>query len=88
MEIITLMHCPPGEERPRDAEPRFFGADDTFTAADDLRPGLSRVFDQDFGNLPRVHKGLKSLRSGSIQLGDYQEVRIRHFNQTLDKFLA
>jgi hypothetical protein len=27
------------------------------------------------------------LESGEIQLGNYQEVRIRHFHNTLDKYM-
>ena len=45
------------------------------------------VFDQDFSNLPMIHKGLHSLQSGQIELANYQEVRIRHFHQVLDKYL-
>jgi phenylpropionate dioxygenase-like ring-hydroxylating dioxygenase large terminal subunit len=87
MEIIMMMQYPPGEQRPRDAEPRLFGADEMFTGAEGISAGLGRVFDQDFSNLPRLHLGLKSLRSGQVQLGNYQEIRIRHFHQTLDQYL-
>ena len=49
--------------------------------------GLARIFDQDGANLPRVQAGMKASKKGSITLGNYQEVRIRHFHQTLDKYL-
>jgi hypothetical protein len=45
------------------------------------------VFNQDGANLPQVQKGLKASKKGAVTLGNYQEVRIRHFNQTLDKYL-
>ena len=49
--------------------------------------GLSNVFNQDGANLPQVQKGLKASKKGTVTLGNYQEVRVRHFNQTLDKYL-
>ncbi len=87
MEIIMMMRFPPGTERPRDAQIRFFDLDEDFEGAEGISEGLAKVFGQDFSNLPRVHRGLKSLRSGELQLGNYQEIRIRHFHQTLDKYL-
>ena len=39
------------------------------------------------GNLPFVQDGLKASKNGQVQLGDYQEIRIRHFHRTLDKYL-
>jgi hypothetical protein len=42
---------------------------------------------QDFSNLPMIHKGLHSLQSGQVELANYQEVRIRHFHQVLDKYI-
>jgi len=46
------------------------------------------VFDQDWANLPYVHEGLKASKTGCIQLANYQEIRIRHFAHTLDRYLA
>ena len=50
--------------------------------------GLARIFDQDASNLPQVQKGMKASKKGAITLANYQEVRIRHFHQTLDKYLT
>ena len=88
MEIIMMMRFAPGGERPRDAEPRLFGPDEPFSGAEGISKGLGRVFDQDFSNLPQVHRGLKSLKSGQVNPGRYQEIRIRHFHQTLDSYLS
>jgi len=46
------------------------------------------VLQQDLDNLPRVQRGLLSSAKGAISLADYQEVRIRHFHQTLDRYLG
>ena len=87
MEIFVMMRYPPDQPRPRDCQMIFVPADQSFAKTDGISDGLATVFDQDFSNLPMVHKGLRSLASGRIELGNYQEVRIRHFHQTLDKYL-
>ena len=66
---------------------QFVPADQTLAQTPGIEAGLAAVFDQDFSNLPFVQKGLRSLRGGQVQLSNYQEVRIRHFHQTLDKYL-
>jgi hypothetical protein len=49
---------------------------------------LGEVFDQDMENLSWVHEGLKLSKNNRVELGNYQEIRIRQFQQTLDKYLA
>ena len=49
---------------------------------------LAGVFDQDMANLPHVQTGLKASRNHRIELGHYQESRIRQFAQTMEKYLA
>jgi hypothetical protein len=46
------------------------------------------VFDQDMENLPYVQTGMKASKNKAIELGHYQESRIRHFHQTMDKYLS
>jgi len=48
---------------------------------------LGAVVDQDMENMELTHQGLKCSANGLVELGDYQEVRIRHFHQTLDTYL-
>jgi len=48
---------------------------------------LGSVFEQDMQNLPFVQEGLKASKNGQINLGNYQEIRIRQFHQTIDKYL-
>jgi hypothetical protein len=45
------------------------------------------VFEQDMQNLPYVQEGLKASKTGEVNLGDYQEIRIRQFHDTLEKYL-
>ena len=87
MEIMLMMRYPQSQTRPKDAGIQFVPADQTLAETPGIEPGLAAVFDQDFSNLPFVHKGLRSLQSGHIQLANYQEVRIRHFHQILDKYI-
>jgi hypothetical protein len=46
------------------------------------------VFDQDMENLPYVQEGMKASKNKQLHLGNYQEIRVRHLNRTLDKYLA
>ena len=87
MEIMLMMRFAQSESRPADASVQFVPADKTLAETPGIEAGLAAVFDQDFGNLPMIQKGLHSLQSGQIQLANYQEVRIRHFHQVLDKYL-
>ena len=52
-----------------------------------MGPQLANVFDQDMANLPYVQEGMKTLKSGVMQLGTYQESRVRHFYETMQKYL-
>jgi phenylpropionate dioxygenase-like ring-hydroxylating dioxygenase large terminal subunit len=87
MEIIVLMRYPEGGERPADCAVHKLDKDQLFSEAPGLEGALGKVFDQDFTNLKQVQRGMKNLESGEVILGNYQEVRIRHFNQTLDKYI-
>lgn len=87
MEVRVLMRAKPGEAHPRAPEMRFLDADQAFMdAADLLTPVFAQVFDQDMANLPHIHTGLQSSVNKKIELGNYQEIRIRHFYQTMQKY--
>lgn len=87
MEVRILMRKKEGEPVPR---PEMFeiGVDEDFmSAAHLIGAPLANVFDQDMMNLPHVQAGLKSSPNNEVQLGDYQESRIRQFQQTMEKYL-
>jgi len=86
MEAQLLHPVPDDGPRPDPVPRRELGPDVPFTDAPELNQ-ISPVFEQDMGNLHRIQKGLKTAKEG-VTLGDYQEIRIRHFHQTLDKYLA
>ena len=82
MEII-LLHPIPDDGVYQTAAEHWLEIGESWTHA----PGfdlLGMVIDQDIDNLPKVQKGLKNASHTSIVLGDYQEIRIRHFHQRLD----
>jgi phenylpropionate dioxygenase-like ring-hydroxylating dioxygenase large terminal subunit len=88
MDIILLTRYPEGTQPPEDAATVRLGADQPFAdAAHVMGAGLAHVFEQDGANLPQVQKGMKASKKGTLTLGNYQEVRIRHFHQTLDKYM-
>jgi hypothetical protein len=45
------------------------------------------VFDQDMANLPYVQEGMKAMKDGLMELGHYQDSRVRHFQTTLMKYI-
>jgi phenylpropionate dioxygenase-like ring-hydroxylating dioxygenase large terminal subunit len=87
MEVRLLTRVPKGEKRPRSVPMKMLTEDQPWAAATELG-SLGGVFDQDMLNLPYVQEGLKASKNGKVNLGDYQEIRVRHFHQTLDKYLT
>lgn len=86
MEVRILTRMRPDQPMPRCVPRKFLGLDDKWTDAPELGV-LGDVFEQDNGNLPYVQQGLKASVTGQIQLGNYQEIRVRHFEKTIDKYL-
>jgi phenylpropionate dioxygenase-like ring-hydroxylating dioxygenase large terminal subunit len=85
MEVRILERLKPGEPRPPSVPMTFLGPDESWATALGL---LGAILEQDWANLPRIQAGMKASKTRRIQLGNYQEVRIRHFHQTLDKYLS
>ena len=40
------------------------------------------------GNIPEVERGIRASKSGKITYANYQESRLRHYHQTMDKYFA
>ena len=89
MEVRILMRTPPGEQPPAAAPMHLIPSDQPFASAAHLiGTALAGVFDQDMENLPHVQTGMKASANHRIELGHYQESRIRHFHRTMAKYLA
>ena len=87
MEVRILSRVKKGEPIPRGVPRNFLRLDQKWTEAAELG-GLAAVFEQDMDNLPYVQEGLHCSKTGKIQLGDYQEIRIRQFHRTMDKYVG
>jgi hypothetical protein len=87
MEVRVLARVKQGEPIPRGVPMHLLGPDEKWTSAAELG-GLGPVFEQDMDNLPFVQQGLHCSKNGQVQLADYQEIRIRHFHRTMNKYLS
>ena len=88
MEIMVLCQLPTGAKRPKDTPVRRMGENELFSEAPELGHELGTIFDQDLLNMPMIQKGMHNLKSRELVLANYHEVRIRHFHQTLDKYIS
>ena len=85
-ETMILMRYPKGTKKPDPAEKNTLRPDQAFSEAPEIG-GLGPVFDQDDSNMAAVQKGMIASRKGKVSLASYQESRIRHLHQTIDKYL-
>lgn len=88
-DFLITRHDPPGTPRP-DYEYRLYRHGELPSYADafdgTLDPVLANVLQQDGTNMPTMQQGTASQGFRGMILGD-QEVRIRHFHQTIDRYL-
>ncbi len=84
MEVRILTPVPEGEPIPAAVPMRMLGPDEPWADAMGVQ---GSIFDQDMNNLPYVQEGMKLSKTRELNLGKYQESRIRHFHRTLDKYL-
>lgn len=49
---------------------------------------FTTVLQQDLDNFPLVQRGMETSPRAGVTLANYQEVRIRHFHQVLDRYLG
>lgn len=86
-DIWLLGRYPSTGARPEGAKLNRLRDDQAFSEAPEIG-ALGGVFDQDMSNLGAMTKGLKASKKGTVSLAHYQESRIRHHHQTLDKYLG
>ena len=85
MEVMYL--APFRGKRPRAAPVHWLAEDENWTKAPELG-FLARVFNQDTMNLGQVQAGLHASVRTHIQLGRYQEAKIRHFHALLESAVS
>lgn len=87
MEVMLLRPPPKSGPRPKPSSLRLLAPDERWAEATELGV-LGAIFDQDMGNMPNVQRGLRALRRPGVHLARYQESRIRHLHERLDRYLA
>lgn len=86
-ELIYLKPYPSdGSEVPFPPEPIHLGENDSFTTIPQIDRNSAETFDQDTDNLRAQRDGEKFMTKG-LTLSNYQEVRLRHLNNTLDHYM-
>lgn len=88
MEVRFLSPVPPGQPIPRAAPMKLIDEGVPWITSEEIGESLGIVLDQDVNNVEQVHAGLKCSKTGTLQLANYMDIRIRHFHTTLDKYLA
>jgi nitrite reductase/ring-hydroxylating ferredoxin subunit len=87
-EVMFLRPVPVDGKRPEPAEPIYLSDKQSFTEAEGMDPGFGAILDQDTNNLFMQQEGLEASAKRGITLGNYQEIRVRNFEKTIDKYLA
>ncbi|MEO6718602.1 MAG: aromatic ring-hydroxylating dioxygenase subunit alpha [Novosphingobium sp.] len=87
-EVFFLRPVPKTGERPEPAEPEYLTKEQSFTESRAMDPGFGRIMDQDTDNLFMQQDGIETSAKRGLTLGNYQEIRIRNFEQTVDKYMA
>jgi phenylpropionate dioxygenase-like ring-hydroxylating dioxygenase large terminal subunit len=83
--VMEVMYLSPFRgKRPPAAKVRWIGDDEDWTQVPEIG-FLSRVFNQDTANLGHVQRGLHASVRSHLQLGRYQEAKIRHFHSLLER---
>ena len=87
MECMFLAPYDPSQPKPPAVPIHWLDYDDPWTDAAELGL-LARVFSQDVFNLPKVQRGLKTMRKPGVTLANYQESKLRHFHSLLEEKLG
>jgi hypothetical protein len=87
-EVMFLRPVPSDGERPEPAEPIHLADHQSFKEAQGMDAGFGAILDQDTDNLFLQQEGLEASAKRGLTLGNYQEVRIRHFEKAVEKYLA
>lgn len=86
-EVFFLRPVPKDGKRPEPACEVRLQEHQSFTEAEGMDPGFGAILDQDTENLLLEQEGLEASAKKGITLGNYQEIRIRHFENTVDKYV-
>ncbi|MFK7916197.1 MAG: SRPBCC family protein [Pseudomonadales bacterium] len=80
MECMFLAPIPEHGDYTPAAGIHWLGPDEDWTHAPELGT-LAKIFNQDLRNLPFVYEGLKATARTHVRVGDYNELKLRHFHR-------
>ncbi len=84
---VMFMRPKPKDGHFEMAEVQILRDDQSFAEAEGMDPGFGVILDQDTDNLYAQQEGLEASAKPGITLADYQEVRVRNFERTIDKYM-
>jgi nitrite reductase/ring-hydroxylating ferredoxin subunit len=87
-EVLFMRPVPIGGERPEPAEPIHLADHQSFKEAAGMDPGFGAILDQDTNNLFLQQEGIEASAKRGLTLGNYQEIRIRHLEKAVERYLA
>jgi hypothetical protein len=87
-EVMFLRPVPLDGKRPEPAEPIHLDDSQSFTEAEGMDPGFGAILDQDTDNLFLQQEGIEASAKRGLTLGNYQEIRVRHFEKAVEKYMA
>ena len=87
-DLLLLAPAPVDGPRPDPVEPVRVKIEESYGIVPGMDPDMALIYDQDTGNMGWQQEGFGAAKKKAATLGNYQEVRIRHMHQTLDKYLA
>ena len=87
MECMFLAPIPEDGDYEPVSEIHWLQPDEDWTNAPELGV-LAKIFNQDLRNLPFVYAGLKATAREHVRVGDYNELKIRHFHALYEKWVG
>jgi len=87
-EVMFMRPLPVNGERPAPAEVVVLADEQSFTEAQGMDPGFGKILDQDTDNLYAQQEGVEASAKGGLTLGNYQEIRVRHFERAVNKYMS
>ena len=82
-----VLHPKPRDGNYEAGEVEVIGEDESFASVESMDPFLASVLDQDTDIMRWQREGMYASGKGAETLSIYQEARIRHLHDTLDKYL-
>ena len=87
MECMYLAPIPEHGDYEPASEIHWLDPDEDWTNAPELGM-LTKIFNQDLRNLQHVYAGMKATAREHLRLGDYNELKIRHFHDLYDRWVV